>query len=178
METTGDDKIDKFFGETVIFMNNKIISRRMYEQVPYCTRRFIEDTQVIVPQLYLANKVRYIDCAGYHYRMQANSLTHTANKLKNVVYRTLCLRDLYDFFKDKPKGGWAKIINFHNMVELVNMVIGLNPTLDEVKAMGPDALNDWADFTTMAFNTIKKQNDFYRSRMVMNKKKITQNIEK
>lgn len=153
-ELTGEDKVTRFFGERVVFMNNKIIKRHLHEKIPYCTRRFIEDTPVIIPQLYLANKVVYVNCAGYHYRMVDNSLTHQASDLKYKVYRALCLRDLMEFFKDKPKGGWCDIVNFDSLLNLVMPVVVSKPTIDEIMSLGTDALKDWAEFSTLAFESI------------------------
>lgn len=153
-ELTGEDKVTRFFGERVVFMNNKLIKKHLHEKVPYCTRRFIEDTQVIVPQLYLANKVVYVNCAGYHYRMLDSSLTHTASRLKYNVYRALCLKDLMEFFQDKPKGGWCDIVNFNSLLNLVMPVVVSKPTIDEIMSFGPDAMKDWMDFSLLAFETI------------------------
>lgn len=153
-ELTGEDKVTRFFGERVVIMNNKIIKKHLHEKIPYCERRFIEDTQVIIPQLYLANKVVYVNCAGYHYRMLDTSLTHTASPLKYNVYRALCLKDLMTFFYNKPKGGWTDIVNFNTMFKLVTDVIYSNPSKDEILKLGPDALKDWLDFSLIAFETM------------------------
>ena len=99
----GVDKVSKHFNEKIVFMNNKLIARRLHDLVPYCTRRYIEDTPVIVPMLYHANKVSYINVCGYHYYMNPESLTHTADKAKGHLYRTLCFLDLIDFFASKEK---------------------------------------------------------------------------
>lgn len=153
-ELTGDDKVTRFFGEKIVFMNNKIIKKHLHDKVPYCTRRFIEDTQVIIPQLYLANKVVYVNCAGYHYRMNEKSLTHKASALKYNVYRALCLKDLMEFFKDKPKGGWCDIINFQQLMILISNVVTSTVTLDDIKNFGTNALEDWAEFSLLAFEAI------------------------
>ena len=41
--------------------NNKIIRRNLYNFVPYNHRRFVEDTPTIIPILWYANKVEYVD---------------------------------------------------------------------------------------------------------------------
>lgn len=94
----GDDKVLKFWGEKIVFMNNKIIRRELHNKVPYCTRRFIEDTPTIIPMLWYANKVAYCEDTGYHYRDNNGSLTHTADPFKYALYRSLCAMDLIDFF--------------------------------------------------------------------------------
>jgi hypothetical protein len=84
-------------------MNNKIIKRELGVKVPYCTRRFIEDTPTIIPILWYANKVAYVSNVGYHYRDNENSLTHQANIFKYALYRGLCTLDLIDFFNTHDK---------------------------------------------------------------------------
>lgn len=99
----GDDKVMKFWGEKIVFMNNKIIKRELGAKVPYCTRRFIEDTPTIIPILWYANKVAYVSNIGYHYRNNENSLTHQADAFKYALYRGLCALDLIDFFNINDK---------------------------------------------------------------------------
>lgn len=94
----GYEKITKFWGERIVFMNNKIIRRTMYDKVPYCHRRYIEDTPVIIPILWYANKVEYVDNVGYVYRMRQESLTHVSSKLKHTIFAGLCWCDLIEFF--------------------------------------------------------------------------------
>lgn len=101
---TSEDKVLKFWGENIVYMNNKIIRTTLREQVPYCQRRFIEDTPCIIPMLWLANMVAYTEHTGYHYRMQKKSLTHKANPFKFALYRALCCMDLLEFFENhEPK---------------------------------------------------------------------------
>ncbi|MBP3408122.1 MAG: glycosyltransferase family 2 protein [Bacteroidaceae bacterium] len=100
----GDDKICRFWGEKVVFMNNKLIRRSLHEKVPYSTRRFIEDTPVIIPMLYLANKVVYTDNCGYIYRMNSESLTHKASPFKYALFRALCADDIITFFEEHDRG--------------------------------------------------------------------------
>lgn len=99
----GEEKILRFWGEKIVFMNNKLIRRSLHRKVPYCTRRFIEDTPVIIPMLYYANKVVYTGCCGYHYRMNSKSLTHTASPFKNALFRALCAEDIISFFEKNGK---------------------------------------------------------------------------
>lgn len=96
--TEGIDKVTKFWGERIVFMNNKLIKKYLFDKVPYCPRRYIEDTPTIIPQLYFANKVAYTDNTGYIYRMRESSLTHEASQFKTVLFRLLCTKDLITFF--------------------------------------------------------------------------------
>lgn len=123
--TEGIDKVARFWGERIVFMNNKIIRRSLYDRVPYCTRRYIEDTPTIIPILHYANKVAYVDHVGYVYRMNEKSLTHTASKIKDVIYKGICWAELVEFFGEKnPElfkvvdlAGYAR-----NLVEAINSI--------------------------------------------------------
>jgi glycosyltransferase involved in cell wall biosynthesis len=131
--TEGHDKVIKFWKEKVVFMNNKLIRTSLHQKVPYCTRRFVEDTPVIIPMLWYANKVVYIDNPGYVYRMQDLSLTHQASPLKWGIFRSLCIMDLIDFFKEHDKE-FIKILNLnYNLMQQVHIIKSLNPTIDEIK---------------------------------------------
>lgn len=99
----GPAKITEFFGEKVVFLNNKIVKRELYDKVPYSSRRYIEDTPTVAPLLYLAGKTAYVNDAGYVYRQRDDSLCHASTPFKNTLYRALCAKDLMEWFKDKEE---------------------------------------------------------------------------
>lgn len=82
----------------------------MYQQVPYCTRRFCEDTPVIMPLLYYANAVSYVDNQGYFYRQHNSSLCHSVNSFEQALNKALCCKDIIQFFSDKGSQ-YSKMIN-------------------------------------------------------------------
>ena len=142
--TEGSEKVTKFWGERVVFMNNKLISSKLHRQVPYCQRRFIEDTPTIIPQLYLANKVAYVDNIGYNYRMQESSLTHSASPFKYALFRALCAEDLISFF-EKHDQEYIKLIPLGlGYTQLIEQIKQLNPT----KEMIEPYKDEWIEFTT------------------------------
>lgn len=143
VETTGHDKVVKFWGEKIVFMNNKIIRTSLREQVPYCTRRFIEDTPTIIPMLWLANKVVYVSNTGYHYRMQDNSLTHQANPFKYALYRALCCMDLIDFFNDRDNELLEKIPIRPMLQKQLEIIKQIQPSNEEISQY----TNEWCEFT-------------------------------
>lgn len=100
----GIDKVARFWRNRTVFLNNKLVRRSLYEKVPYCHRRYIEDTPVVIPILWYANKCESINNIGYNYVMRQSSLTHTTNQLKDVVFKGLCWLDLMDFFNANDKG--------------------------------------------------------------------------
>lgn len=150
--TEGREKVTKFWGERVVFMNNKLISRKLHELVPYCQRRFIEDTPTIIPQLYLANKVAYVDNTGYNYRMQGESLTHKASPFKYALFRALCIEDIVRFFEKYDKE-FIKLIPLTLSYEqqIIN-IKDINPT----KEMIEPYKDEWIEFTTAMINRLTK----------------------
>lgn len=141
--TEGKEKVEKFWGEKVVFMNNKLIHRRLHELVPYCTRRFIEDTPTIIPQLYFANKVAYVDNIGYNYRMQEESLTHTASRFKYILFRLLCIEELVTFFEKHDKEYLKTIPLGLGYAELVKQMKNISPTKEDILPYN----EEWQEFT-------------------------------
>ncbi len=138
----GGEKLSHFYSEKVVFMNNKIVSRRLHDLVPYCERRYIEDTPVIAPMLYLANKVAYTGNSGYFYRMRGSSLTHTADGVKSNLYTALCMADLVDFFKDKGDY-YRKMFSINEFKKYVGLLIQAKPQKEEVERYKEDWRNLW-----------------------------------
>lgn len=95
----GKEKFSVFAGNNTVYLNNKLIKRELHRLVPYCKRRFIEDTPVVIPLLYFANKVAYTGNCGYNYRMRGSSLTHSACDFKYALFRALCIEDIVSFFE-------------------------------------------------------------------------------
>lgn len=98
---TGAAQITEVFGEDIVFMNNKLIRRKLFELVPYCNLRYAEDTTTIAPMLYYSNMTVYIDNCGYFYRQSSESLTHRITPSLEALYKAVCAKRLYEFFKDK-----------------------------------------------------------------------------
>lgn len=135
------EQVVKFWGEKIVFMNNKIIRRSLHDIIPYCTRRFIEDTPTIIPMLWCANKVAYVENIGYHYRMNNNSLTHQADAFKYALYRVLCMQDLINFFKNNDKEILSKI----PLGKILQEQISIIQSIKEKPIH--DYLDEWIEFT-------------------------------
>lgn len=143
LTTTGHDKVTKFWGEKIVFMNNKIIRTSLRDEVQYCGRRFIEDTPTIIPMLWLANKVEYVSDTGYHYRMQNDSLTHKASAFKYALYRALCCLDLIDFFKERDEELLNKL-PIHRMLQIqMDIIKKENPNEQIISQY----IRDWVELT-------------------------------
>lgn len=97
----GFQKFLDYGNKKIIFLNNKLVRRSMYDLVPYSTRRYCEDTPVILPLLYYANKVSYVDTQGYFYLQHNASLCHRVNSFEDSLYKALCSKDCMAFFADK-----------------------------------------------------------------------------
>ena len=141
---TGLDKVKKFWGEKVVFMNNKIIRTSFRDKIQYCHRRFIEDTPTIIPMLHMANQVDYVSNTGYHYRMQDDSLTHKADAFKYALYRALCCMDLIDYFRSIQDEEVLKEIPIQQMLQKqVDIIKQINPSKDVINKY----IDDWIEFT-------------------------------
>lgn len=146
--TTGIDKVKKFWGEKIVFMNNKIIRTSFRDKIQYCGRRFIEDTPTIIPMLHIANQVDYVSNTGYHYRMQESSLTHQATMFKYALFRALCCMDLIDYFKGANAEDMLKEIPIQQMLQnQIDIIKQVNPKPEDIKQY----LDEWIEFTKKLF---------------------------
>jgi glycosyltransferase involved in cell wall biosynthesis len=99
--STGFQKFKDYGNKKIIFLNNKLVKRSLYDIVPYSTRRYCEDTPVILPLLYYANSVSYADTQGYYYLQHDQSLCHRVNRFEEALFKALCSKDCMAFFSDK-----------------------------------------------------------------------------
>lgn len=97
----GMQKFRDYGDKKIVFLNNKLVRRTMYDTVPYSTRRYCEDTPVILPLLYLANKVSYVDVQGYYYLQHDKSLCRRVNTFEEAMFKALCSQEMQAFFGDK-----------------------------------------------------------------------------
>lgn len=97
----GMQKFRDYGNKKIVFLNNKLVRRTMYDTVPYSTRRYCEDTPVILPLLYLANKVSYVDVQGYYYLQHDKSLCRRVNAFEEALFKALCSQEMQAFFGDK-----------------------------------------------------------------------------
>lgn len=102
--TTEEERVKFLQTSTLDFINNKLIKKSLWEKVPYCERRFIEDTFPYHQLIYYANKIvsnEYDESEYYYYTNRGSSLIHSASKEKFGLFMNLCWLDIYDFFKNK-----------------------------------------------------------------------------
>ena len=101
ISSTNTEKYADYANQRIIFLNNKLVRRSLYDIVPYSTRRFCEDTPVIVPLLYYANKVSYVNTQGYFYLQHNASLCRRVNNFEQALFKALCSAECKEFFADK-----------------------------------------------------------------------------
>lgn len=104
--TTVSEGFQKFMDYNngkIVFLSNKIVRSTMYDTVEYCDRRYVEDTPVIMKLIYNANKVAYVNEAGYNYLQRNGSLCHDSSGWKHNLFCALCCAELIEWFKDKPE---------------------------------------------------------------------------
>lgn len=111
----GFQKFKDYQDGKIVFLNNKIVRRSMYDTVEYCDRRYVEDTPVIMKLLYYANKVAYINEAGYNYLQRSTSLCHESSKWKHNLFCAICQAEMIEWFKDKEEP-YNKIFNIGQFV--------------------------------------------------------------
>lgn len=125
------EKFQDYLDGKIVFLNNKLVKRTLYELVPYSTRRFCEDTPVIIPLLYYANEVSYADTQGYFYRQHEQSLCHITDNFKQNLYKALCCKDLINFFSDKED----QYKNIISIPELINYLFALKYEINLDKSL-------------------------------------------
>lgn len=114
----------------VVFLNNKIVRSTMYDTVEYCDRRYVEDTPVIMKLLYNANKVAYVNEAGYNYLQRNGSLCHDSSRWKHNLFCALCCAELIEWFKDKPEP-YKTIFGLGQFVEYLKAMNEIQVTKEE-----------------------------------------------
>lgn len=100
--STIDEKLKFRKFESLSFINNKLIRKRLWDKVEYSELRFTEDAPTYVRLIYHANKIQNIsnlESIYYYYRIVENSLITSSNFIKNITYQILYLYDTYAYFK-------------------------------------------------------------------------------
>lgn len=119
----------------IIFLNNKLVRKSMYDIVQYSGRRYVEDTPTILPLMYYANKLAYVNDPGYFYLQREGSLCHDGDsrqrQIKSALFKALCSKDMIEFFKTK-EDEYKNIISVPEFIQYVKTLKALNPTQEEL----------------------------------------------
>lgn len=148
--TEGYEKVAKYWGLKTVFMNNRLIRRSLFEKVPYCGRRYIEDTPTIIPMLWWANRVAYTDAPGYNYRVNPKSLTHTADRAKEFVFKGLCWCDLVEFFNEHDPGLYGRLDIRQYAGTMMRQLNACGFTAEEMRPYE----KEWAELWTRFWNLV------------------------
>lgn len=146
----GLQKFMDYGQQKIVFLNNKIVRRSLYDVVTYSDRRFVEDTPVILPLLYYAKKVAYANTAGYYYYQRESSLCHTSSVFKHQLACAAISLDMRDFFADKEEE-YKNIIPIQQFLGYIKNAFAQNPTDDEIKA----CMDDYIRCTKYLYTLIK-----------------------
>lgn len=126
----GFQKFTDYNDGKIVFLNNKIVRSTMYDTVEYCDRRYVEDTPIIMKLLYNANKVAYVNEAGYNYLQRNGSLCHDSSRWKHNLFCALCCAELIEWFKDKPEP-YKTIFGLGQFVEYLKAMNEIQVTKEE-----------------------------------------------
>lgn len=147
----GYEKLSKFWFDRIVFMTNKIIRKTMYDKHPYCGRRYIEDTPVIIPILWSANKVEYVNTVGYVYRMRNNSLTHRVDTIKDIIFKGLCWCDLLEFFNINDLEVFKYVSIRQYIANIINLFNSRITTKEEIQPYK----EEFSEFILRLLNLVK-----------------------
>lgn len=137
------ERVLSFLHEKVQFMNNKLIARRLLDEVEYCERRFIEDTPTIIPMIFLAKRFAYAPTTGYHYLDNPKSLTHTADKFKWNLFSAVATLDIIRFMEAKDYHELDEVLA-NSFASVANGIQSIAPTPEQVA----EYQDEWNYFTT------------------------------
>ena len=154
----GEQKLLDYGKGTIIFLNNKIVRRDLYDIVTYSDKRYCEDTPTIIPLLYHANKVAYVNNAGYYYVHTPDTLTGAVTQFKHNIFCADCMVFLRNYFKDLPNGKfYLDSLGFNKFMNYVLLAKLSNPTLEDIKACLPEYVNSMNYLLENITVTPKKQ---------------------
>lgn len=143
---TDQDKLDFLQQEKKTFINNKLIKKELWDKVPYCERRYIEDTFPYYQLIYLANKIVMLDHESIEYYWYDNreaSLTHEATYSKHRLFTTLCWLDVYEYFQQQS----SEVFKYMFSSFFIKNVIGyfLNDKRINKQELQQNFLNEYSE---------------------------------
>lgn len=139
----GEDKYLGYHQERVPFINNKLIRKSLFDKVPYCTRRFIEDLPTYNKLLYFVGKVAYVNNDGYNYRQRESSLLHSSNGFKHSLFNALYYQDVIKFYEENDKELLNKLGYAQGYLAMLQAIKQCKPT----KEMIEEYNEEWVEFS-------------------------------
>lgn len=140
----GRQKLMDYGAGHVVFLNNKIVRRTLYDIVQYSDKRYCEDTPTIIPLLYHANRVAYVNNAGYFYVHTPNSLTGACGRVKHLIACADCMVFLRNYFKDKPDGDfYLECLPFKQFLDYIMTAKNFGITPEDIQTCLPEYINSF-----------------------------------
>ena len=140
----GNQKLLDYGRGAIIFLNNKIVRRSLYNIVEYSDKRYCEDTPVIIPLLYHANKVAYVDNAGYYYYHSADTLTGSVSVIRHNIACADCMVFLRNYFKCRDNGEfYLNALNFNQFLGYLYNARMANIKPEDLKDCLPEFINSF-----------------------------------
>lgn len=138
----GHQKLIDYGRGTIIFLNNKIVRRSLYDIVEYSDKRYCEDTPTVIPLMYWANKIAYVENAGYFYTHdQPGTLTGTVSPVRHLVACAECCAYLREYFKDKEDGAfWRDSLGLGQFLGYLMNIRNHNAKPEEFKDCIPELI--------------------------------------
>lgn len=81
------------------FLNVSLIKRILFNNINYCTSRFIEDTPTAYILIYNSKKIQTIEYCGYNYYQAPNSLMHSNKAILRCLYFYRNMIWVIEYFK-------------------------------------------------------------------------------
>jgi hypothetical protein len=123
---TLNEKYYFYTDEPIKFINNKLIKKDLWNLVPYCTRRFLEDGPTYIKLLYYAQKITVTpiqsDCI-YYYRTREDSLINAANGAKTLLFTALFFIDGYEFLMDKEESHFNRLFKIKEVEKHIRLAL-------------------------------------------------------
>ena len=124
--STLNEKYYFYKDEPIKFINNKLIKKDLWNLVPYCTRRFLEDGPTYIKLLYYARKITVTpiqsDCI-YYYRTREDSLINAANGAKTLLFTALFFIDGYEFLMDKEESNFNRLFKIAEVEKHIRIAL-------------------------------------------------------
>lgn len=113
--------------DTKRFMNLMLIRSSLWKNITYSHRRMNEDTSTLFMLMYFASDILLIPYAGYYYRQNPNSLIHTCDETRRLVYRTLGAKDIQIFLKQQN----SNLYSYQSFLNEANNLFNSGLSLDK-----------------------------------------------
>lgn len=135
----GTDKFTTFLEGDIQFMNDKLIRRKLFDNVEYSERRYIEDTITMMKVAYYADKIVYIGKPMYNYLQRNGSLCHSNKEMSTLFGQIITAKQFLEFIKDKPIE-YRYLMTNEIIINYIKRLKGMNLKEDDLKDCKDDVI--------------------------------------